>query len=627
MFERIKRIFIRMKHFFLVSWTLFYSSFAWSQIDAYWQQHIDYKMDIEVNTKDFTYDGNQVITYQNNSPNTLHKVYFHLYWNAFQPNSMMDQKLVTSGNDGDTKIMQNKGTKENPKWVSEISLLDPKDYGKQEIISLTQKGKPLQYQIEGTILEVELAQPILPNTSSQFEMKWKTFIPPVLRRGGKNNTEEVDFSMTQWYPKMAEYDYDGWHADEYIGKEFHGVFGNFDVKITIDPDYVVGAGGEIQNPNEVNGYGGKPKKKQTYHFITKNIHDFAWVADKDFVVEVQQPKIGPKTYYVYNKEKYGTYWKEVKPYVAKFWELMNRTFGEYQYPTYSILQGGDGGMEYGACTLIMGKHDSLEDLASLIFHEAGHSWFQHIIATDENTEAWLDEGLTTYAQDLCDDVLFNKRQNNPFGRAYGAYLNAHSRGKVEPMSTLADHFKTKLGYSIGAYFKAEVFFSQLGYIIGEENLQKTLKEYFNTWKLKHPTSRDLKHIAQEVSGMNLRWYFNQFVTTTDIIDYKIKEVKAIGDKTQVTLENLGGIAMPIDFYTIDQTGKPQIFYIPLKLLRGEKPNDYPNLDRKVLPDWGWTQKEYIFTIDQPLSNFKTFVIDASTRLADVNYDNNIYENK
>ncbi|MFV0530924.1 MAG: M1 family metallopeptidase [Flavobacteriales bacterium] len=616
-----------MKRFFLMSLFFLCNSYMWSQIDAYWQQHVDYKMNIEIDTKKFTYEGNQSIIYTNNSHDALHKVYFHLYWNAFQPGSMMDQKLEDSGSEGDSRIMKNKGSKENPQWVSEISLLSPKDYGKQEIHSLTQNGIPLQYHVEGTILEVTLAQPILPNSSTQFEMNWKTYIPPVLRRGGKNNSEEVDFSMTQWYPKIVEYDYDGWHANEYIGKEFHGVFGNFDVKITIDSDYIVGAGGEIQNPNQVNGYGGKPKKKQTYHFIAKNIHDFAWVADKDFVVEIQEPKVGPKTYYVYNKKKYGAYWEEVKPYVEKFWIFMNDYFGEYQYPTYSILQGGDGGMEYGACTLIMGKHKTLENLASLIFHEAGHSWFQHMLATDENTEAWLDEGLTTYVQDLCLDVLFNKKQHNPYENAYGTYVYAYKQGKEEPMSTLADHYKTKLGYSVGAYYKAEVFFAQLGYIIGEDNLQKTLKEYFNVWKLKHPTSRDLKHIAQKISGMNLRWYFNQFVTTTQTIDYKIKEVKSVGNQTQVILEKVGEIPMPIDFFAMDQSGKPQLFYIPLKLLRGEKPNDFPNLERKVLPDWGWTQKEYTFTIDQPLSDFKTFVIDASTRLADVNFDDNIFEIK
>ncbi len=616
-----------MIRFFLMLITFFWSLFSWGQLEAYWQQHIEYKMNIEVDTQNFTYDGEQQITYTNNSPNTLHKVYFHLYWNAFQSGSMMDQNLIAMGSKGDTKIMKNKGTKTNPQWVSEITLLEAKDYGKQRIISLTQNGTPLTYRVEGTILEVTLAQPILAHTSTQFDMKWKTNIPPVLRRGGKNNTEGVDFSMTQWYPKMVEYNYDGWHANEYIGKEFHGVFGDFDVKITIDANYVVGAGGEIQNPTEVNGYGGTPKRKQTYHFVANNIHDFAWVADPNFVVEIQEPRIGPKTYYVYNKKEYGTHWEEVKPYVENFWIFMNEYFGEYQYPTYSILQGGDGGMEYGACTLIMGKHKKLEDLASLIFHEAAHSWFQHIVATDENTEAWLDEGLTTYAQDLCMDVLFDKKQNNPYLDAYGQYLYAYQEGKEEPMSTLADHFKTQLGYSVGAYYKAEVFFSQLGYIIGEENLKKTLKRYFEDWKLKHPTSRDLKHIAQEVSGMNLRWYFNQFVTTTDAIDYKIKKVKAVGNQTEITLERVEEIAMPIDFFVVGKIGNPVLYYIPLKLLRGEKPNDYPNLKREILPDWGWTQKTYTFKIDQPLSEIKAFVIDASTRLADINYEDNVYEVK
>ncbi len=612
------------KHIVTVITSLFISLLSYSQIDEYWQQHIDYKINANINSKDFTYDGKQTITYTNNSPNSLDRVYFHLYWNAFQPGSMMDQKLVSSGSDGDTKIMK----KVDDKWVSKINLLDPKDYGKQEIISLKQNGIPLKYHVEGTVLEVELNTTIQANSSTSFDMEWKTQIPSLLRRGGKNSSENIDFSMTQWYPKMVEYDYEGWHADEYIGKEFHGVFGDFDVKITIDSDYIVGAGGELQNPNQVNGYGGNPKREQTYHFIAKNIHDFAWVADKDFTVEIQKPKYGPKTYYVYNKKEYGKYWDDVKPYVEKFWTVMKDNFGEYQYPTYSILQGGDGGMEYGMCTLILGKHSSLEDLSSLIFHEAGHSWFQHILATDENTEPWMDEGLTMYTQDLCLDILFNKDQINPYLKAYYGYKDVHLKNKVEPMSTLADHYKTKLGYSIGAYYKAEVFFSQLGYIIGQENLQKTLKEYFKVWKLKHPTSRDLKHIAQEVSGMNLRWYFNQFITTTDFVDYKIKEIKPKGNnKTEVTLENIGGIAMPIDLFAIDKNGKTKLFYIPLKSLRNDKPIEFKTLERTIMNDWGWTQKEYSFIIDEPISNFKSFIIDPTQRLADMNYNNNFYKLK
>lgn len=616
-----------MKNIFLITiWSLNFGMLS-AQLSKYWQQHIDYKMDIEVNVKDFTYTGNQEIIYKNNSPDTLRKVYFHLYWNAFQPKSMMAQRINNVLEKGDGRLKKNIGTKEEPKWVSELAQLKPEDYGRQTILSLKQNGMRLKYKVEGTILEVDLAEPVLPDSDAKFEMRWEAKIPKIVRRAGKNNDEGVDLSMTQWYPKMVEYDYDGWHADEYIGREFFGVFGNFDVSITIDPSYIVGAGGEIQNPEEVNGYGGHPIEKQTYHFIAKNIHDFAWVADPDFVVEVQYPKEGPKTYYVYQKKINGAYWEDVKPYMEKYWAFMNHYFGKYQYPTYSILQGGDGGMEYGACTLVRGKHKTVENFANLLFHEVGHSWFQQMLGTDENTSAWMDEGMTSYVEDLTLHKIFNKA-GNPFATAYDNYRFLQRSGEeTQPVTTLSDHFNTGVGYSLAAYIKSEVFIAQLGYIIGEENLRTVFRQYFNYWKLKHPNMRDFKHIAQKVSGMNLRWYFNQFLRTTAAIDYKIKEVKAVGEHTQITLENIGGIAMPIDFYVLPKAGEASIYYIPLKLLREEKPNDFHDLSRTTLPDWGWTQKTYTFIINQPLSELKTLMIDASGRLADINLDNNVYQVK
>jgi len=193
----------------------------------YWQQAVRYDMDVTMDVANHQYDGAQEITYTNNSPDTLHKAYFHLYFNAFQPESMMD---VRSRNiaDPDRRVRDR------------IEGLGPDRIGYQNVRVLTQNGSPLRWDVQGTVLKCELAEPLLPGQSTVFTMAWDAQVPEQVRRSGWNNKEGIEFTMTQWYPKLAEYDEDGWHADQYVGREFYGVWGSFDVKIHIHRDYVVG---------------------------------------------------------------------------------------------------------------------------------------------------------------------------------------------------------------------------------------------------------------------------------------------------------------------------------------------------------------------------------------------------
>ncbi|MEL7221336.1 MAG: M1 family peptidase, partial [Bacteroidota bacterium] len=207
---------------------------------GYWQQAVKYEMDIDFDVKKHQFDGTQKINYTNNSPDTLQKVFYHLYFNAFQPNSMMDVRSRTIA-DAD------------PRVADRIQSLSKNEIGYHQIESFTQDGQAADYIVEGTILEVDLPTPILPGSSSVFKMNFQSQVPLQIRRSGRDNREGIAYSMSQWYPKLAEYDYQGWHANPYIGREFHGIWGDFDVKITIDKSYIVGATGYIQNPNEVGG--------------------------------------------------------------------------------------------------------------------------------------------------------------------------------------------------------------------------------------------------------------------------------------------------------------------------------------------------------------------------------------
>ncbi|RZJ51984.1 MAG: M1 family peptidase, partial [Flavobacterium sp.] len=217
---------------------------------GYWQQHADYKMEVSMDVEKYRYTGKQELVYTNNSPDTLYRVFYHLYNNAFQPGSEMDARLKTIA-DPDKRMV--KSFKDGTKTINEsrISALKPNEIGYLKINNLKQDGAAAASKVVGTTLEVTLAKPLPPGKSSVFTLDFDGQVPLQIRRSGRNSKEGVALSMTQWYPKMAEYDFEGWHANSYIAREFHGVWGNFDVKITIDKDYVLGGTGYLQNKNEI----------------------------------------------------------------------------------------------------------------------------------------------------------------------------------------------------------------------------------------------------------------------------------------------------------------------------------------------------------------------------------------
>ena len=614
---------MNMRLFILFSFIFSLSS---AQQNAYYQQSAKYKMDIDVDAENFTYQGKQTLTYTNNSPDELKVVYFHLYWNAFKAGSMMDQRVGGQGKNGDSRLQKD--------GISRLASIPKTEEGAQNIHWIKQNGKDLKFEIQETIMKVELATPIKPNSSTTFTMDWDAVIPMQIRRSGRNNREGIDMTVTQWYPKIAEYDYDGWATFDYVGREFHAPFSDFEVNIRIDKNYVIGAGGILENPLEVKGYDEKAtiktddKNKATWKWSAKNMLDFAWAADKDYTVENFTVLDGPKVYYVYQKSDKTKLWSASKPYITQFFQLMNATFGRYTYPTYSFIQGGDGGMEYGMCTMILGEANSLEGLLGLMVHEGGHSWNQQIMAYNESMRPWMDEGFTSYYENLVMHQILPPKvaTANPFVGTLNAYRNFVKRGIEEPAVWFGDHHDNGGAYSFASYVKGELFLVQLGYIMGEQNLSVTMKEFYNTWKLKHPTDRDLMHIAQKVSGMDLKWFQNYWINTTKTIDYGIKDVKYDANSTTVTLVNNGNIPMPIDFSILTKDKKVINYQIPLNMTHVWKKKDIYG-DFTTLNYWPWTQKEYTFTIPYNKSQISTLGIDFSQRLADVNMADNMVEIK
>ena len=635
--------------FLLTAFFAIHSFFLIAQPDR-WQQAVDYTMDIDMDVSKHQFKGKQKLIYTNNSPDQLDKVFYHLYFNAFQPGSMMDMRNI-SLSDAD------------PRVGSRIGKLKKDEIGYTHIITLKQNGKPVSYKVEGTILEVTLNEPIAPHSKVTFDMEFESQVPLQIRRCGRDNREGISYSMSQWYPKMVEYDYQGWHANPYVGREFHGVWGDFDVRITIDKDYIVAAGGYIQNPNEV-GYGyqkkGKKvkhrkKKKLTYHFKAPNVIDFVWAADPDYTHTTYQAKDGPLMHFFYQKnENTEDTWERLPGIMDKAFSYINKRFGKYQYDTYAFIQGGDGGMEYPLATLITGNRN-LGSLVGVSVHELLHSWFQMQLATNESLYAWMDEGFTSYATDEVMNhlvkigALGGKAEDNPHAGSYIGYANFALSGREEPLSTHADHFTTNAAYGVGSYVKGAVFLHQLEYIIGKEAFDKGMLLYFDTWKFKHPNPNDFIRIMEKVSGLELDWYKEYWIYSTHTIDYgiksidggkkrfdfsiddsgsrviaekKVKKKRKARKKTTITLEKIGVMPMPIDVVLTLKGGKKILYHIPLRIMRGEKKQEFMDMGFVVLEDWPWTNPTYQFTVDIKDSNIENIEIDPSERLADVFKANN-----
>ena len=579
----------------------------------YWQQHVDYTMDVTVDVSLNAYSGTQQLVYTNNSPDDLSVVFYHLYFNAFQPGSEMDVRSITIS-DPDSRV------------GDRISRLEKEDYGFMNVLSLHQNNFPVDFNVAGTILEVQLNAPIKSGESAVFDMVFEGQVPPVIRRAGKNSEENVALSMAQWYPKMAEYDFEGWHADPYISREFHGVWGDFDIKLTIDKNYTVGGTGYLQNPDEVgHGYGQQISNKQTnvltWHFIAPNVHDFTWAADPDFTHDTLQVPSGPLLHFLYKtslNEKYKKNWKALQPMASEIIQHYSNTVGKYPYKQYSIIQGGDGGMEYGMCTLITGERP-FKSLVGVTAHEIGHTWFQFLLASNESRHPWLDEGFAEYTCTFIENDLLGKETNDPLRNSYNRYISLALSGKEQPMSTHADRYMYNRSYSTSAYRKGALLLAQLKYIIGEENFEATLKRYFKDWAFKHPTPNDFIRSAEKTSGLELEWFLTDWTQTVNTIDYAIKGVSLLGSKTEITLERIGLMPMPVEVEVLLKGGKKLNFYIPLQMMRGEKPTDG---DVRLLGDWAWAYPIYRFEIRVPGSKIKTITIDVKNETADVNKENN-----
>lgn len=601
-----------------------------AQRKGYWQQAVDYTMEIDMDAENNQFEGHQILRYTNNSDDTLDRVFYHLFFNAFQPNSMMDKRSRTIA-DPDRRV------------GDRIVSYDETEIGYQNIHWIKHNGEQVEFTIEGTIMEVRLHEPIEPGETAEFEMEFDAQVPLQTRRSGRDNREGVRFSMSQWYPKIAAYDDNGWHANPYIGREFYAPFGTFDITIHIDSSYVVAAGAILENPEEV-GFGyetgdmtvSRPAgKKLTWKLTAENVHDVMWAADPDYVQKTIQVPDGPLLRFFHQADTVAVNadesrqaellqnWEELPGYTSDAFEYMAENYGEYPHQEYMVIQGGDGGMEYSMGTLVTGNR-SLNSLVGVTVHEFIHAWYEGAIGNNEVYDQWIDEGFTTYATAFIMDHLFGSGNGDPMSRRYGGYFRVIEAGIEEPMHIHSDHYVTNTAYGMAAYTKGAIFLHQLGYVIGKDALNRTLNRFFDAWKFKHPTGYDFIRIAEKESGIILDWYYEYWVTTTKNIDYGISAVVNHDNGSIVNLNRIGLMPMPLDIEVEYSDGSIVHHYIPLRIMWGEKENELPDVNRITEEDWPWVFPEYQLNLDVPMSEIKRIEIDPTGRMADINRENNIW---
>lgn len=565
-----------------------------SQVN-YWQQAVDYQINVDIDDVKDRLSGDEKLLYQNNSPDTLKEVYFHLYWNAFKKGSHSFEK-------------QN------------AFELTNSDFGEITVESIIINNETHFIDVFESIGQVKLNKPILPGSSCEIKIQFSSIIPSCINRAGKDNVAGTDYTFTQWYPKMCRYDKMGWHTDPYFGREFAGTFGKFKVSISCDSSYVVAGTGRLKNKKYsdkgwVSINAAKRSEKENWEFYGENIHDFAFAMDKEWTHKEQNID-GINFHFFYN-EKYADTWTKLQLDWSKAYKICKSEFGVYPYPQFSFIQAGEGYMEYPMCTML---ESGRSDFFNTACHEFMHNYFYGIFGTDENLFHWMDEGITCYAEERISNV--NQVPNNPARGAISNYRWISSSYNEEPISTAANHFESDYPYYNAAYFKGQLFPELIRYMIGDSLMKVGFSKFYQTWKFKHPEPNDFVKVFEDVSSMELTWFQNYWLNTTKKIDFSIDSVEKTKEGITITFGNKG-IPMPLEFEIKLKDGKSVYYYIPLDLTNNLKTNF--NKPTQTLSKWSCASKKYTFVLkDIKLKDISKIELDPEGVLPDMNMSNNSY---
>jgi hypothetical protein len=536
-----------------------------TQSKPYFQQRVDYTIQCALNDKRHELRGDVRMVYKNNSPDVLSFIYIHLWANAYKNNKTQYAKQVLEG--GNTKF-----------WYAPNSQ---RGYVDSMLFEVDGQAVPWSYHEKNIDIAVlTLPKPLQSGDSVVIRTPFFVKIPNNFSRLGHIRQS---YQITQWYPKLAVYDREGWHPMPYLDQgEFYSEFGSFDVSITLPKNYVVAATGDLQTPSEqvfwdalaaqtaalntqfdstILKVPASASEVKTVRFTANNVHDFAWFADKQFLLQASDVRLpsGKKVVTrVFYTPAARTGWSSAIWYLNRSVQYYSNMVGEYPYSHATAVQGGlavAGGMEYPMICVIP-RLSGGKGLDGLIAHEVGHNWFYGILGSNERKHTWMDEGFNSYVEER-----YSENNYGEWGRRMQGYVPKQGKfllgkfydplvvqmaqqyqqrlNRQQPIETPADKL-SRVNYYINGYDMPAQMLRYLSLYLGYATFERIMHRYYDEWKFKHPSPDDFRYIAEQESKKDLSWFFDDLLKTRKRIDYTFK---VLNDSTaQVT--NKGEVNAP-----------------------------------------------------------------------------------
>lgn len=544
----IKPYFSGMKPFFsaLLLFTALHTS-----AQTYWQQHVATKIDVRLDDETNVLHAREEFVYTNNSPDTLKNLYIHVWPNAYKnDHTPFAQQQDRNGN-------------------TSFYYSPNKDKGYIDSLDFTVDGKSVDHYIAENspdIARIDLAYPLLPGKSIKVATPFLVKIPKVFSRLG--HTDQAYF-ISQWFPKPAVYDQKGWHPISYLDQgEFFSEFGSYDVTITLPKNYVVMATGNCMDEKENAWLDGLSKlpiadsandntpassaELKTIHFHEDNVHDFAWFADKRWIVRKDSIKSPGTEHLVYTwaayLPSYKKIWADATTYLGETVKHYGKWVGPYPYNTIKAVLGdmhAGGGMEYPTVTII--DKTAALNFRTVVIHEAGHNWFYGMLGSNERDHPWMDEGMNTFYEKKTTEALtpdtgiLSRLSKLNEELLYYQLAASHTDQTIDQTASKL----TKSNYGLDVYYKTWLMLRVLEQYMGEADFEKGMKNYYNNWHYKHPYPENFRDCMQQSTTKNLDWFFPGMLFTDRKIDFTIIKARRENDKTTVKLRNNSSVLSPV----------------------------------------------------------------------------------
>jgi aminopeptidase N len=546
-----------------------------------WQQDVHYSLAVTYTPPKYEIAGQETLAYWNLSPDTLSELYFHLYLNAFRPGSHLARFDAAQEN-----------------W--RVQDLPKKRWGSERIEGARiLHGDSLTVETDDTIARMALPEALAPGESVIVCLDFRSVMPDVPERMGRTGK---GIFAAQWYPRVCVYDRYGWHTEQHLGSEFYGDFGAFDVRITLPGNLLIAHTGTLVNPGEVLPDSIRSRlaapgdsavtiwdrsrfklpadstarsaltMPKTWVIHADSVHDFAWACDERWIW--RRARWNGIDIHTFHRASDARHWEDMAEEGARMMEFLNRRFGPYPYPSFSFVEEpiNAGGVEFPNIVWITPRRGTpgVRRLEYLFAHELAHNWFYGMVGSNETAQAFLDEGLTSYAETATMEALYGRTGNLTPPRkprwlyppddsrraAWRNYLELNGNGIEEPVVTHSDRFKNPAGAYASEYHKTNVALWTLRSIAGEERFDDAMREYFSTWRFHHPYAEDFFTSMNHALGSSYDWFWNGWFLRTDDIDVKLVRLRVLPDsaRTELWLDSRGGIDPPLTVRFRDNKG-------------------------------------------------------------------------